>query len=129
MAAPFVVIDGYTRARISGQAGRNESVVQFMADQDLVDWEARADGAGVGQGDLVGAASGVRDTWTKLDAQAESWSALDAESRSWDDLTTVLPDNEIAEFAVTASELTWGDKTYRINVYGKNAAGEWTPYG
>lgn len=129
MAAPFIIIDGYTRARISNVPGLRESVVQFLADQDVIDWQARADGAGVGQGDLVGLATGVRDTWVKFDAQALSWSALDGEQRTWQTLIVVLSDNDIGEFVVDASELTWGDKTYRINVYGKNQAGEWTAYG
>ncbi|OUS70310.1 hypothetical protein B1748_29180 [Paenibacillus sp. MY03] len=129
MAAPLIVIDGYTRARISNQPGLRESVVQFLADQDLVDWQARADGAGVGQGDLVGQAPGVRDTWAKWDAQALSWASLDAQTRTWETLIVVLPDNDIGEFVVDAGELTWGDKVYRINVYGKNQAGEWTAYG
>lgn len=129
MAAPLIVIDGYTRARISNQPGLSESVVQFLADQDLIDWQARADGAGVGQGGLVGQATGVRDTWTKWDERALTWAALGAESRTWAMLIVVLPDNDIGEFVVDAGELTWGDKVYRINVYGKNQAGEWTAYG
>lgn len=129
MAAPVIVIDGYTRTRIGNVTGLNESVVQFLADQDLVDWEARADGEGHGQGDLVGAAAGVRDTWAKWDAQGYDWTDVDATEWTWTNLIVVLPDNDIAEFVVEASELTWGDKTYRINVYGKNAAGEWTAYG
>ena len=129
MAAPLVVIDGYTRTRISQQVGASESVVQFLADQDLVDWQARADGEGVGQGDLVGAAVGVRDTWSAWDAHGLTWTALDSEARTWAMLIVVLPDNDIGEFAVEAAELTWGDKTYRVNVYGKNEAGEWTAYG
>lgn len=129
MAAPLIIIDSYTRAKISNIPGLRESVVQFLADQDLIDWQARADGAGVGQGDLVGQATGVRDTWSKWDTQALQWSALDSEGKTWQTLIVVLPDNDIGEFVVDAGELTWGDKTYRINVYGKNAAGEWTAYG
>lgn len=129
MAAPLIVIDAYTRSRISGQAGANQSVVQFLADQDLVDWESRADGAGNGQGSLVGQATEVRDTWAKWDAQGYSWAAIETKGWTFGGMTTVLPDNAVGEFVVDAAELTWGDKTYRINVYGKNAAGEWTVYG
>lgn len=32
------------------------------------------------------------------------------------------------QFDVTYDELTSGDKVYRINVYGKNSMGVWTPY-
>lgn len=129
MAAPLIIIDGYTRSRISHLPGLQGSVVQFLADQDLIDWQARADGAGVGQGGLVGQAAGVRDTWSKFDAQALSWATLDGEGRIWQTLIVILPDNDIGEFVVDAGELTWGDKTYRINVYGKNQVGEWTAYG
>jgi hypothetical protein len=36
--------------------------------------------------------------------------------------------NTDVQFDVDYTELTQGDKVYRINVYGKNAGGEWTPY-
>jgi hypothetical protein len=37
--------------------------------------------------------------------------------------------NTEVTFDVDYTELTLGDKTYRINIYGKNASGAWTPYG
>jgi hypothetical protein len=33
-----------------------------------------------------------------------------------------------AQFDVENEELTWGDKIYRINVYGQNTNGEWSEY-
>jgi hypothetical protein len=41
---------------------------------------------------------------------------------------TTLAANTNQTFDVDHSELTWGDKAYRINVYGQNAAGEWSEY-
>jgi hypothetical protein len=34
----------------------------------------------------------------------------------------------VGRFEIDNEELTQGDKVYRIDVYGKNQAGEWTPY-
>jgi hypothetical protein len=37
--------------------------------------------------------------------------------------------NTEVTFDVDYTELTQGDKTYRINIYGQNASGAWTVYG
>lgn len=128
MAAPIISITAYTRSRISAQQGVDVSQVTFQSDQPLVNWEARADGNGVGQGDLVGGPNSTRETWDDYDAQSLTWDALDAESRTWDNLSTIVGPNTDVPFDVENEELTWGDKSYKINIYGKNAAGEWTPY-
>jgi hypothetical protein len=39
-----------------------------------------------------------------------------------------LAANTNQTFDVEDSELTWGDKAYRINVYGQNVAGDWSEY-
>lgn len=129
MTAPIITVQSCTTTRISHVAGKDASVVAFTADQDLTDWQARADGAGVGQGDLVGQASGTKDTWDKFDANGLTWADLDAQGHNWNNLAVVLLAAAAAQFTVDDEELTWGDKAYRINVYGKNNAGEWSAYG
>lgn len=128
MTAPIITVKSVSRSKISSIAGVSVSVAEFTADQPLVDWEARADGGGVGQGLLVGNASDVRDTWDKFDGLAWSWDFLDSKGLTWDDLTTVLAPNQVGIFEVESDELTNGDKEYRINIYGKNKAGEWSSY-
>lgn len=95
---PTITIINYTKSKISGISGKDVCVVTFTADQNLTQWEARADGFGVGQGDLVGSGD-------------------------------ALLEGQEAVFEVENEELIWGDKTYRINVYGKNEQGEWSLYG
>lgn len=95
--APIITITNYTKERISNHPDHDVSVVTFHSDQDLAEWEARADGEGHGEGILVGIGG------------------------------TETADEDI-EFEVYDEELTQGDKTYRINVYGKNVGGVWTPY-
>jgi len=161
MTAPNIVIKSVSRVKISDEPGMDNCEVKFLADQDLVDWEARADGSGVKQGLLVGKAATdpIPKTWDELDMKTYSWDQFDALSQTWDELDDrriLVPDttwdeldiqaltwdqldaknqtwNEFdgreASFLVKDEELTLGDKTYRINVYGKNEAGEWTPYG
>lgn len=161
MTAPVITIKSVSRTKISNKPGLDASEVIFTADQDLVDWEARAGGEGVGQGLLVGKAvvdpiphtwneldviaytwnefDGLLQTWDQLDdrrilvpdttwdeldARAQTWDQLDLKNENWDEF-----DGRQATFIVEDEELTLGDKTYRINVYGKNEAGEWTPYG
>lgn len=129
MAAPNINITNYTRSRISAKAGVDVSSITFQANQPLVNWEARADGNGVGQGDLVGSPANTRETWDALDALGLSWDELDAENRTWDNIAVIAAAETDVVFDVENEELSWGDKDYRINVYGKNAAGEWTTYG
>lgn len=94
---PRVYITNVTRNKISAVAGMDVSTVTFKSDQDLVEWEARADGNGHGSGNLVGGG-------------------------------TTLSANTSETFDVENEELSLGDKTYRINVYGKNINGEWSVY-
>lgn len=96
-APPSITVQSISLPTVSPMTGNQESIVTFISDVDLAEWEARADGAGVGQGLLVGSG-------------------------------TTLTAGQIATFEVSYWELTSGDKIYRINIYGKNAAGEWTPY-
>ena len=93
---PTITIVDYSTDKISSVVGKNECSVTFSSNQDLSQWEVRADGSGVGSGDLI--ANG----------------------------TTVVAEQP---FVVYYNQLTWGDRTYRINVYGKNTGGVWSTYG
>lgn len=125
MAAPIITIKSYTRARISKKSGYDSSIVVFSTDQDLVQWEARADGAGVGQGLLVGSGGALpleSDWSSRTNEYGAYWSDW---AFNWNDLINYAE----ASFVVDDEELTFGDKSYRINVYGKNKGGEWSGYG
>jgi hypothetical protein len=95
---PSINIASYTKSKISDEVGMTRSTVTFQSNQDLVEWEARADGNGHGVGLLVGSGASASAS------------------------TNV-------SFDVDYNELTLGDKSYRINVYGKNAEGTWNNYG
>ena len=57
---PEINITNYTKSVISDEVGYQTSTVTFQSNQDLVEWEARADGTGHGTGTLVG--SGTTET-------------------------------------------------------------------
>lgn len=122
MAAPKINIDRVTRTRISNKSGVDYVEVFFSSDQDLIEWQARADGSGVGQGLLVGKSIGT-DWNSKASKYGASWS-------TWGngDWNSFIIEDELS-FIVEDNELTNGEKTYRINVYGKNENGEWSVYG
>jgi len=92
---PTINIISYTLDKISDEVGYQTSVVTFQSNQDLIEWEARADGTGHGSGLLVGSGTNITAN------------------------TDVI-------FDVDYTELTQGDKTYQINVYGKNSNNEWS---
>lgn len=116
MSAPQITITNISKTKIGWQAGVNQSIVTFTADQPLVDFEARAGGVGKGTGLLVGE-SGVLKASENL---------MVSDSLLLKDFT--LPAGQEAQFEVERDELQQ-DGNYRINVYGCNAVGEWTPYG
>lgn len=115
MAAPNITITKITRLKIGWQSGVNQSVVKFKADQVLKDFEARAEGIGRGTGLLVGS-SGVL---YPSDALVCSNSLV---LRGY-----ALPAGTEQQFEVDRDELQQ-DGQYRINIYGMNEVGEWTPY-
>jgi hypothetical protein len=56
---PIITIINKTKTKISDETGMTTSTVTFESDQDLMEWEARADGAGQGQGLLIGSGTAV----------------------------------------------------------------------
>lgn len=125
MTGPTITIKSYSRKRISNKSGVDSVHVVFSTNQDLVQWEARADGQGVGQGLLVGSGSSLpleSDWKSRTELYGSYWSDWGI---NWNDLINYAE----TSFIVDDEELTFGDKTYRINVYGKNKDGEWNAYG
>lgn len=133
MAIPQIDILSYSRKKIGRISGYDQSVVKFKTDQDLLEWEARAGGSGVGQGLLVGQktlkdqdgfALKLQNPWDEwFNLTSYYWDGLYANGTTWNDRS--YADDS---FVVDDSELTQGDKTYRINVYGKSGTGQWNAY-
>lgn len=119
MTAPTINIISYTRTKISSHSGVDKSTVIFQADQALTNWEARAGGNGLGQGLLVGGPTSVLYPSDTL---------YPSESLCPQAVATIAAGTQV-QFDVDDEELTGGDGTYRINVYGMNEAGEWSAYG
>jgi hypothetical protein len=129
-SAPVITITSYTRSRISKQSGVNVCVVKFISDQDLIAWEARADGYSAGTGDLVGESEGSAATkGASLIMGRARQGRYIASSPAGSSGGVLLAVGDVGQFEVEPDELTSGDKEYRITVYGKNLAGEWSDYG
>lgn len=92
---PIISIVDYSTTKLSRVSGKNEISITFSSDKDLSEWEVRADGTGVGSGDLIASGGAVSSN---------------------------------VNFTVNGIQLTWGDKIYRINVYGKSTEGVWNSY-
>ena len=93
--SPIISIVDYSTTKLSRVSGKNEISITFSSDKDLSEWEVRADGTGVGSGDLI----------------ASGWAI-----------------SSNVNFTVNGIQLTWGDRIYRINVYGKSTEGVWNNY-
>ena len=93
--SPIISIVDYSTTKLSRVSGKNEISITFSSDKDLSEWEVRADGTGVGSGDLI----------------ASGWAI-----------------SSNVNFTVNGIQLTWGDRVYRINVYGKSTEGVWNSY-
>lgn len=96
MPAPIVRVTAVSTGKISSVPGQDTCQVRFLCDQPLAVWEARANGHS-GRG--VGLLVGEGGT---------------------------LPAGEEGAFEVSAQELTWGDKTYCVSVYGQSSSGVWS---
>ena len=92
---PIISIIDYSATKLSRVSGKNEISITFSSDKDLSEWEVRADGTGVGSGDLIASGGAVSSN---------------------------------VNFTVNGIQLTWGDRIYRINVYGKSTEGVWNNY-
>lgn len=93
--APQINIISYTNTKLSNVDGKNSISITFNSNKDLSEWEIRADGNGVGSGDLI--------------AKGGSLSSN-------------------TNYTLYANQLTWGDRVYRINIYGKSTEGLWNTY-
>ena len=95
MPAPVLTLTNTPVSEISNVAGKNVSAASFVSDADLEQWEARA-GAGTAHGAGLLVGSGGE-----------------------------LAANTAASFDVQNSELTDGEGTYKISVWGKGWDGYW----
>ena len=93
--SPIISIVDYSATKLSRVSGKNEISITFSSDKDLSEWEVRADGTGVGSGDLIASGGAISSN---------------------------------VNFTVNGIQLTWGDRIYRINVYGKSTEGVWNNY-
>ena len=93
--SPIISIVDYSTTKLSRVSGKNEISITFSSDKDLSEWEVRADGTGVGSGDLIASGGAISSN---------------------------------VNFTVNGIQLTWGDRVYRINVYGKSTEGVWNNY-
>ena len=114
--APIITIKSVSRYKIGCIDGVDESTVVFTANQDLIDFEARAGGIGHGSGLLVGS-SGI----TRI-----SESVYPAETLMVADYSLT---SGVEESFVVENEELQQDGVYRINIYGCNSAEEWSEYG
>ncbi|MGP4063101.1 hypothetical protein [Halobacillus sp. H74] len=131
MTAPTITIDSVSRNKIGKVTGLDSSTVTFSTNQDLMEWEARAEGMGVGQGLLVGEQRTALEDGYALKLQNPWNETIQTYGTLWSEMGAATF-NSIsygsATFVVDNEELTNGDKTYTINIYGKNEQGEWTAY-
>ena len=97
--APVLAITSQSANRISTVSGKDYCQITFTASKDLAEWVARADStaAGGGRGSGLLVGSG-----------------------------TLLPAGESGAFYVYATQLTSGDRTYTIAVYGCDEEGNWS---
>lgn len=132
MVAPTINIEYVSRDVIGRVSGLDSSLVSFSTNQDLMEWEARAGGQGVGQGLLVGVERQAIEDGYALKLKNPWDETMLNYGPNWNEYgyeTFNSVSYGSAVFTVEDEELTAGDRTYQINVYGKNESGEWTSYG
>ncbi|MDW7673789.1 MAG: hypothetical protein SCK28_04545 [Bacillota bacterium] len=115
MAAPIITIVNVSGYIISDKDGFDHCIVTFKADQILKGYRAKAGGINQESGLLVG----------KSDDVFPSETLYPGDDLYPNDYT--LPKGAEQTFVIYFHELQQ-DGQYKINVYGVNEEGEWTPY-
>ncbi|WP_100406685.1 hypothetical protein [Bacillus solitudinis] len=115
MASPQINIINVSSYKISDEDGYDTCIVTFKADQLLKGYRACAGGINYLSGLLVG----------KSDDLFPSENLYPSEDLYPQDYT--LPAGVEQIFVIYFYELQ-EDREYRINIYGVNEQGEWTPY-
>lgn len=90
---PVIALQSESMIRISAISGMNDSQVIFRSNEDCDQWEARADGSGVVGSGLLVGNGG-----------------------------NIIANQDVS-FDVNNTELTNGDKSYPIDVFGHSTAG------
>jgi hypothetical protein len=116
MTAPAITIKSVSKYRISDEPGKDQSVVKFSSNQNIVAFEARAGGLYNGSGLLVGKSDNLFPSTTL-------YPSISLIPKNYQALA-----NMELQFEVDNEELQQ-DGDYRINIYACNESGEWTPYG
>lgn len=126
MAAPVITITKISASKISRKSGMNICLVEFTADSDLYQWEARADAKGHGTGALVGQSAAAEGSNTGgqnlIGGKHISGRYISAAPVAGARIPVLLA-GSTGRFDVTADELTSSDKVYKITVYGEGAGG------
>lgn len=121
MVAPLVSSLTATKSKISDEIGMNQSTLTFTFDQDIVEYSVNLDGSAPVNGIVLDSA--VKNVGTLA---SQTVGAIASQTVL---VTLVLTsagtgiDSIIYHTDLTTEGLN------RINVYGKNTNGEWTPYG
>ena len=115
MAAPTITIASTSATKISDETGKNQSVVAFTSNQNIIDFIAKTNGTSYETGVTVGRSDGLRPGTLVPGALIPKGYTLTSGIEQ--------------EFEVDDTELTGGDGVYRVNVYGKNTSSEWSAYG
>jgi hypothetical protein len=107
--------------KLSYMDGFDSSLVTFKSDVDIVAWRINRLGTSWNSGDLL---EEEKFDWSA--ANNKTWSFLESNSISWAQMAFIEAEVSITS-QIQAEELQEG--TQRINVYGKDRSGSWSPYG
>lgn len=129
MTAPIITVLRVTKTRISKKADHNITHVYWSSDQPLAAWEVRIDGVGQGSGTLIDSVSGRLKKQKNILQGMRLAGRIIAASPAGSSKEIVLEAGVQERTAIEANDLTSGDRTYRVTIYGQNMAGEWSSYG
>lgn len=121
MASPLVTSLVATKTKISDEIGMNQSTLTFAFDQNIVEFTVNLDGSAPTNGTVLDSAvENVGTVKTQTVATIKTQTVLN---------TLILtPTGTGIDSIIYHTDLTT-EGLNRINVYGKNTNGEWTPYG
>lgn len=118
-SAPVTTITNVTKTRIGSQVGANVSTVTFHFDKDITEYSVNVTGVSADTGIL--AQKGRKDV-----ATAKTLTVSQLKQQTVKDITQINALTDITADIDNTEMYSEGDN--RVNIYGKDKKGRWTPY-
>ena len=130
---PSITIIDVTHYTLSDEAGFTSTDITFSFDEDITDWTVNVNGVSWDSGTIAdsGSSGNVSSPPTTV-LTASTWTVSIMATKTVSDLANGSNSNVITAGTQVKATIDWTELYQegqnRVNIYGKNTGGQWTPY-